>query len=576
MTDDFEDAFKRWLHQRAGDDRAAIQALAGNVAVLPPRRVRQNRLVPLAASVAVLLGALWLLSPRSGGITDEAASTPTSAPATSPSPARKPTGPEAFAGDPRLARCFGTADDMEFVFVMSRARDYQLFLPNMGTSPELDVDDSALVVVYREGWAGPQITGVPGALPESPTPGRRFVCVVPGTGDPVLYGDVDIEGLSLAVEPSFTPPSPTPRPPSPGDPYAWLDDPRLHTCYPSGRPNQMEWVFEITSANDYGLFARNPGLADDLEARGAALVVVYRADVPYPPGFGPGAQTRQTAAPGYRVVCMVYDDGVWSQTGLEITTLDVDALPTGPTDQPPESAGPTPSPAPAWTAGAEAALGCDGQPSSFGSDWSQGSFLTAEQPTPGAALADFVQQVKNFYLPFPTSGYSELGQTGDGAAYAYSHRGSSRAVVRLHKRDAGAGDLWYVDDIAGCDPSEWGPDAELPLTVTIWTDAAGRPVPTTAVEMIDDCYNATKLTVAGRLYVWDPLLDQGNYDLGQLDATFSATDPLPEDAVDTGYRSGSLGLYIAADGSAAYVVGADHVERWPHVKGDDYQRIDCN
>ena len=75
MSDDFEDQLKQWLRQRAGDDRAAVQALAGNVATLPPRRARPSRLVPLAAGIAVLVGVAWLLAPRLATVTNQAAST---------------------------------------------------------------------------------------------------------------------------------------------------------------------------------------------------------------------------------------------------------------------------------------------------------------------------------------------------------------------------------------------------------------------------------------------------------------------------------------------------------------------
>jgi hypothetical protein len=122
---------------------------------------------------------------------------------------------------------------MEFVFVMVHARDYQSYLPNMLLAPELDVDDPAFVVVFRDGWVGPPYGGAPGApSPRStPVPGLRFVCVLPDGGAPNLYANVDITGLTIDVVPSQSSASPTPTEPlspdaTPTPPPAptWVDD----------------------------------------------------------------------------------------------------------------------------------------------------------------------------------------------------------------------------------------------------------------------------------------------------------------------------------------------------------------
>jgi len=85
MSDDFEELLKRWLRDRAGNDRSTLQALAGNVAALPPRRQRRlGSLVSLAASVAVLLGLLVFASPRFGGVGREASPDPGSSPSDQP------------------------------------------------------------------------------------------------------------------------------------------------------------------------------------------------------------------------------------------------------------------------------------------------------------------------------------------------------------------------------------------------------------------------------------------------------------------------------------------------------------
>jgi hypothetical protein len=230
MSDDFEDLLKRWLRDRARSDRAALQALAGNVAALPPRRREPGRLLPLVASVAVVVGLLLVVAPRFGSVGNDASPTP------SPTPRSPgivlPGGPDAYAGDPRLGRCFGVPEDMEFVFEMAHARDYRRYVPRMGTSPELDTDAAAFAVVYGDGWAGPMITGAAGAKPQTPEPGRRFVCVLVAGADPILYGDVDITGLTVDVVPSSPMPSGSPEPPpsatssltTPEPAPAWVSD----------------------------------------------------------------------------------------------------------------------------------------------------------------------------------------------------------------------------------------------------------------------------------------------------------------------------------------------------------------
>jgi hypothetical protein len=225
MSDDFEDLLKRWLRERAGDDRAALRALAGNVATLPRRR-QPNRLLPLVASVAVIVGILVFAAPRLGQTGGQAVVAP---PSTTPVPTLG--GPAGFAGDPRLARCFGGAGHVEFVFEMTHARDYQRYFPHMLLAPELDVDDPAFVVVFDADFPGVETVGGVGAVRKTLQPGHRYVCAIVRNGDPTLYADVDITGLTVNVAPSSAGPSasdvPTQSPasgatPTPTPAPAWM------------------------------------------------------------------------------------------------------------------------------------------------------------------------------------------------------------------------------------------------------------------------------------------------------------------------------------------------------------------
>jgi hypothetical protein len=162
-------------------------------------------------------------------------------------------------------------------------------------------------------------------------------------------------------------------------------------------------------------------------------------------------------------------------------------------------------------------------------------------------------------------------------AFGYFARGGARAIVVVRSTTSGDAGLWYFSDVASCDPSEFGPDVELGVEIGMWHDAAGNNIPTTTVHEIADCYDGTKLTVEGRLFVWDPSMGFNDiYDPALLDATFTRDAELPPDAIDTGYTSGDRRLFVSADGTAAFIVRVDGIQRWPHVTNDSYERTDCN
>lgn len=207
MSDRLEDDLRDWLRERGEADPAAMSAVVARIDTLPSRRRRPSAWLAAAAAVLVVVTVIGvgLVAPRLGG---------TSA----ASPAPTPPDPAAFAGDPRLGRCFGGVATPEYVFVMPHARDYQRHFPAMGLSPELDVDDPAFVVVFAADVArnafpltGGHGAGGPQATPE-PSPGdgsERFVCIVVGD-TPNLYEGVDITGMQVDIGTSEALPGPTP------------------------------------------------------------------------------------------------------------------------------------------------------------------------------------------------------------------------------------------------------------------------------------------------------------------------------------------------------------------------------
>ncbi len=67
-----------------------------------------------------------------------------------------------------------------------------------------------------------------------------------------------------------------------------------------------------------------------------------------------------------------------------------------------------------------------------------------------------------------------------------------------------------------------------------------------------------------RQYLRDP---EGVFARGGLMSTFDANVELPPSATYTGYRTDFMELWLAErDDAAAYLVFADHVERWPRAE----------
>jgi len=270
MSDDFEDLLKRWLRDRGATDRSAFEAMAGHVAVLPPRRARQVGPLAAAAAVVVAIGlAAFALAPPFGSVSSQPSSP-------------VPPDPAAFAGDPRLGRCANAhVEEAIDVFEMTHARDYHGYLPAMLLAPELDVDAPAFVVVFRDPFWYMKIRGglplrkdAPEPARQSPEPMHHDLCVLvgadPATAEMNAYENVDITGLTAilpagadtspipptpAIASGSAPstpsgPTPTPYPPWAGDASAAL------AC--SGAPR---WFARDQLPNLDGLRAESAGSA---------------------------------------------------------------------------------------------------------------------------------------------------------------------------------------------------------------------------------------------------------------------------------------------------------------------------
>ena len=85
MSDDFERLLERWLRERGRSDPKALSALAGHVAILPPRRSRPRRPLLLAAALVAVVAVVVASLPRFGQTSVGPITSPTGPP-TDPSP----------------------------------------------------------------------------------------------------------------------------------------------------------------------------------------------------------------------------------------------------------------------------------------------------------------------------------------------------------------------------------------------------------------------------------------------------------------------------------------------------------
>jgi hypothetical protein len=197
MSDDFEDHLKRWMRARAGTDRSGLQALAGNVAALPPRRNRLRSNLAAAAAVVLAVGlSAVLLAPRIG--TGDQPASPRAA-SSDPSVLADPA---AFPAPERLLPCGGLTPEVQYAFEIRSASDLPRHFPSMTQSIEQLVDVPAIVVVYR-GYNAYGVGGSPGSLFTRPPlgPNEHDICVIlalPAASAAPLYFDaVDIAGFRV-------------------------------------------------------------------------------------------------------------------------------------------------------------------------------------------------------------------------------------------------------------------------------------------------------------------------------------------------------------------------------------------
>jgi hypothetical protein len=489
---DFEDSLKRWLRDRSVADPSDLRALAGHVAVLPPRRRRRDpRLAAVAAAVVVAIGlTAFALAPGRANVAGP-----------------QPPDPAAFDGDPRLAACRDQVGDVAQAFEMTHAQWFPLYFPGWWKgAPELEVDDPALVVIGR---SMPGMNRVPRAsgVPEptgTPTP-MFFMCIAvgpPGNAQLHQYGPTWFDRIVPVLSPADVARAAHLDPEVLGDPSAWPFPERLAAC--GGLTANVQYVFEASPLRDFPRYFPNATPVPALDVDEPGIVIVYRDPLAIHRIAG------WTADPNNHDVCVVFEEtGSHAGTAIipDVDTRGFHLRIDGPAPSDPRStaspaaspsgAATTPGPAPAWAGDANLSLDCVGPPSTIGPT---GSMDTGHAGySSDAALSDFLEFARNAALIFPAAGFRQADTATGARLYTYVVDGQVKAVVVLKAEGGLESGRWFVGSVASCDPSEFDTTRDFGQRVTIWRDASGDAVPTSVLFERGDCYQATKLTVGGRL-----------------------------------------------------------------------------
>lgn len=216
--------------------------------------------------------------------------------------------------------------------------------------------------------------------------------------------------------------------------------------------------------------------------------------------------------------------------------------------------------------------------------WGSGGSFQGEEYDEGATSDDPDEAVRTafsegLFLTVPAD-LAVAAEEDDRVLYIAEVDGRAKAALVVHEGDAtqgAGGDGWYAESWAVCDVVELPADFVEELGYEVWTDADGRVVPTSELQVVHgpehcDWQEMTFLSFgpqdAGPTFVRGAMPDLADY----FAEPYRGHVPLPQEAVDTGYRHGDDRLWLLPDRSRAYVgEDPDDVELWPRM----VERLGC-
>lgn len=212
------------------------------------------------------------------------------------------------------------------------------------------------------------------------------------------------------------------------------------------------------------------------------------------------------------------------------------------------------------------AVDCDAAPVGYSEETAYGGGVDRD---PVDAL---VRSVRSF-TPGASGGLHVARTEADRILYTWETERRTRLAFVVHRGRGGDDKTgWYVESWARCDWAELPPSWAADRGLQLWEDRAGRPVATTTVVSHtasgEDCLPAgmTTLDLAGgslergRSYAAHP--DPDFYP-DFFTVAYAENQPLPASARATGYERDGRQLWLAADGSRAYVGTSSAVDVWP-------------
>jgi hypothetical protein len=216
------------------------------------------------------------------------------------------------------------------------------------------------------------------------------------------------------------------------------------------------------------------------------------------------------------------------------------------------------------------ALECDGAVYNGGAGDYADSGLESVQDDARAAFANWThEEGLGASLPGPDDGYVVERVEGDRVLLSYDVDGRTKVAVIAADgiRDWNDDEGWGVESWGQCDPAELPAEVTDELGIAVWQDAEGRRVPIGTLSSADgpehcDWQDNVFLHLGDGTYLRDTKGELRDF----LKTTYSDTVELPTGARDTGYQHDGRRLWLAADGSAAYLVATSDpadVERWP-------------
>lgn len=187
--------------------------------------------------------------------------------------------------------------------------------------------------------------------------------------------------------------------------------------------------------------------------------------------------------------------------------------------------------------------------------------------TPDDALTAFLASSA---FVIPSGPYELIGSSGDRFAYGFRAGTEVKVVIVVSTRFADdVGAAFVLDELRTCNESEFGSEVAFPDERRVWTHAESGAILTDIVGPGHCGWQEARILHAiaedgaMKQYVRDPgdvlgvpLRDTYNDDV----------ESLPDDAADSGYRTGEgAELWFTDSDRAAYVVVGDAIERWPRT-----------